>query len=455
MLGSLVYAGGMAIEEALDTVGIDGRRAAATSSSASATAGRTPCARAPCRTRSSNCTSSRARCSRPRASTIGAVTGVQGISWQELTVAGQSNHAGTTPMRPAPRRRATSPPRIATGVRELADELGGDQVGTVGRIELHPEPRQRGRRAGPTLTVDLRNTDDELLRRAEAELARLRDEARRDRGRRRIDPRRWPASSRWRSTRRVVDLVEQTATELGPHGAAHAVGRRPRRADARPGVPGGDDLRAVASAASATTPPSTPTRRPRGRRRRAARTCCCALRRGGPVSRREPSEPRRRGRAAGPDRARRVARRRRRAPARAAARGADARLPSSSCTPSSRSPRSSPAGDRRPGRDRRFYETRDAVGAETKPLFDEAARLGIGFVLGFAELTPTTATATTRTVLVDARRHGRRPLPQGAPARPRRARAVAAVPAPREALLRVGARRLPRCGGRSAASSGW
>ena len=42
--------------------------------------------------------------------TIGAVTGVQGISWQELTITGQSNHAGTTPMAHAPRRRATSPP---------------------------------------------------------------------------------------------------------------------------------------------------------------------------------------------------------------------------------------------------------------------------------------------------------------------------------------------------------
>ena len=31
--------------------------------------------------------------------TIGAVTGVQGISWTELTITGQSAHAGTTPMR--------------------------------------------------------------------------------------------------------------------------------------------------------------------------------------------------------------------------------------------------------------------------------------------------------------------------------------------------------------------
>src|SRR5438128_800483 len=29
---------------------------------------------------------------------IGVVEGVQGISWQELVIVGQSNHAGTTPM---------------------------------------------------------------------------------------------------------------------------------------------------------------------------------------------------------------------------------------------------------------------------------------------------------------------------------------------------------------------
>ena len=30
---------------------------------------------------------------------IGVVEGVKGISWTEITIAGQSNHAGTTPMR--------------------------------------------------------------------------------------------------------------------------------------------------------------------------------------------------------------------------------------------------------------------------------------------------------------------------------------------------------------------
>ena len=68
---------------------------------------------------------------------IGAVTGVQGISWQELTIDGQSNHAGTTPM--AMRHDAGFvAAQIAAFVRHLARQLGGHQVGTVGRIELQP-----------------------------------------------------------------------------------------------------------------------------------------------------------------------------------------------------------------------------------------------------------------------------------------------------------------------------
>ena len=87
----------MALEEALDVVGIDGARLGDELD-------RIGYARA----------AALSRASRPHAFvelhieqgpvleaegvTIGAVTGVQGISWQELTITGQSNHAGTTPM---------------------------------------------------------------------------------------------------------------------------------------------------------------------------------------------------------------------------------------------------------------------------------------------------------------------------------------------------------------------
>ncbi|GMG84309.1 Zn-dependent hydrolase [Paralimibaculum aggregatum] len=99
---------------------------------------------------------------------IGAVTGVQGISWTEFTLHGQSNHAGTTPM--AMRRDAgCAAARIALEARAIADDLGPPQVATVGVTELSPGlvnvVPERAK-----LTVDLRNTDDAVLKAAEARL---------------------------------------------------------------------------------------------------------------------------------------------------------------------------------------------------------------------------------------------------------------------------------------------
>jgi beta-ureidopropionase / N-carbamoyl-L-amino-acid hydrolase len=100
--------------------------------------------------------------------TIGAVTGVQGISWTELTIDGVSNHAGTTPM--ALRRDAgLVAARICAFVRELAVDLGPAQVATVGALEFSPGlvnvvPERA------SMTVDLRNIEDEVLQRAEARL---------------------------------------------------------------------------------------------------------------------------------------------------------------------------------------------------------------------------------------------------------------------------------------------
>lgn len=96
---------------------------------------------------------------------IGAVTGVQGISWTELTIKGVSCHAGTTPM--AMRHDAGyAAAEVACFVRRLAHEIGGAQVGTVGFLELAPNlvnvVANRAR-----LTVDLRNTDEAVLRSAE------------------------------------------------------------------------------------------------------------------------------------------------------------------------------------------------------------------------------------------------------------------------------------------------
>ena len=100
---------------------------------------------------------------------IGAVESVQGISWTEWTLEGVSNHAGTTPMH-LRHDAGFAAARIACFARELALEFGGDQVATVGRIELGPNlVNVIANRA--VMTVDLRNTDGIELKRAEQKLS--------------------------------------------------------------------------------------------------------------------------------------------------------------------------------------------------------------------------------------------------------------------------------------------
>jgi N-carbamoyl-L-amino-acid hydrolase len=99
---------------------------------------------------------------------IGVVEGVQGISWTEFTVEGQSNHAGTTPM--ALRHDAALvAAQVAVFVRELSQRMGGRQLATVGSVRLSPNlVNVIAQKA--VFTVDLRNTDGVALVQAEAEL---------------------------------------------------------------------------------------------------------------------------------------------------------------------------------------------------------------------------------------------------------------------------------------------
>ncbi|MEO6321230.1 MAG: Zn-dependent hydrolase [Polaromonas sp.] len=99
---------------------------------------------------------------------IGVVEGVQGISWTEFTLEGVSNHAGTTPM--ALRHDAgVVAVQIAAFVHALALRYGGRQLATVGAMQLSPNLiNVIAQRA--VFTVDLRNTDEPTLARAETEM---------------------------------------------------------------------------------------------------------------------------------------------------------------------------------------------------------------------------------------------------------------------------------------------
>jgi N-carbamoyl-L-amino-acid hydrolase len=167
MLGSLVYVGGMPIEEALEIVSIDGVTVASELERIGYN-GATPCpAIAPHSFVELHI--EQGPVLEQEDIRIGAVTGVQGISWQEVTIEGQSNHAGTTPMsmRKDPALVAAE---ITVFLRNIAIRMGGNQVCTVGKIDLHPNlinvvP------AKAILTLDVRNTDEQLLLQAEAEIA--------------------------------------------------------------------------------------------------------------------------------------------------------------------------------------------------------------------------------------------------------------------------------------------
>ncbi|MDQ1460623.1 MAG: beta-ureidopropionase / N-carbamoyl-L-amino-acid hydrolase [Actinomycetota bacterium] len=167
MLGSLVFAGGMPLEDALAIRGFDDA-VLGEELLRIGYAGPQPCpARPPHAYVELHI--EQGPVLEAEAVTIGAVTGVQGISWTELAIAGQSNHAGTTPM--SMRHDAGyAAAEIATFVRGLATDMGPPQVATVGRIDVHPN-LVNVVAARATVTVDLRNTDDALVSESEQRLA--------------------------------------------------------------------------------------------------------------------------------------------------------------------------------------------------------------------------------------------------------------------------------------------
>lgn len=222
MLGSLVYVGGLSLEEALDTNAIDGARLG-DELDRIGYRGTAPCPATPPHAFVELHIEQGPLLERSEVR-LGAVTGVQGISWQEVTIRGQSNHAGTTPMS-LRRDPALVAARITVFLRDLALEFGGHQVCTVGKVDLFPNlvnvvP------ARAVLTLDVRNTDEVLLRAAEARIAEFLDAVARDenvdisvRGLARFEPVVFDD--------RVVDLVTAAARRHGlstmrlPSGAGH------------------------------------------------------------------------------------------------------------------------------------------------------------------------------------------------------------------------------------------
>ncbi len=168
MLGSLVYVGGMALETALDARDSSGARLG-DELSRIGYAGSLPCPAASFPSAFVELHIEQGPVLEDEGLTIGAVTGVQGISWIEVTITGQSAHAGTTPMR-LRRDPMVVAARIIAEARMIAHRLGGSQVATTGRVDVFPNlvnvvP------ARVTFTLDVRNTDERILQEVEQTLS--------------------------------------------------------------------------------------------------------------------------------------------------------------------------------------------------------------------------------------------------------------------------------------------
>jgi N-carbamoyl-L-amino-acid hydrolase len=155
---------------------------------------------------------------------IAAVEGITGLAWTEVSITGRSAHAGTTPMH-LRHDAAYAAGEVAVFVRRLAQDMRGNQKGTVGRIELYPNlVNVIAERA--VLSVDLRNTDETRLQEAQQRLAAFLDRlaaqekvAISTRSLARFEPVLFPGE--------MVALVEASARELAlacrrlPSGAGH------------------------------------------------------------------------------------------------------------------------------------------------------------------------------------------------------------------------------------------
>ena len=225
MMGSWAFSGGLPVDNALAEVGIDGTTVEAELNRIGY-AGTVPCGSQPVKA-FVELHVEQGPLLEQNGVQIGAVTGVQGMSWREYTVTGVSNHAGTTPMH-LRHDAGYGASAIAIAARDLARAMGGNQVATVGSIQLTPGLVNVIAKAA-TLTVDLRNTDADLLQQAEARMqAQIQAIAAAEgleitsRSLARFEPVHFAPA--------MVDRVEQNAQALGlsvqrlPSGAGHDAG---------------------------------------------------------------------------------------------------------------------------------------------------------------------------------------------------------------------------------------
>ncbi|MES3708721.1 Zn-dependent hydrolase [Pseudomonas putida] len=165
MMGSLVYAGGMSVQEALDTIGTDGTRLGDELERIGYAGELEPGAIIPHEYIELHI--EQGPILEAEQIMIGVVENLQGISWQQVEIKGNANHAGTTPTR-LRHDAGFVASSIVAELRTIALE-SATTLATVGCMKFEPNvinviPRKA------TFTVDLRDPDEAKLVNAEQRL---------------------------------------------------------------------------------------------------------------------------------------------------------------------------------------------------------------------------------------------------------------------------------------------
>jgi N-carbamoyl-L-amino-acid hydrolase len=145
---------------------------------------------------------------------LGVVTGVQAISWQKVTLHGRAAHAGTTPTE----LRADAGLAAAQVIVEVRRMVDSGEYGrlraTVGHVRTSPGLPS----VVPDLaeiTVDLRNPDDALMAKAEADLDAFLAELPGTQPGLRVETKRMARTRAVPFSADVQDAIEASAKELG------------------------------------------------------------------------------------------------------------------------------------------------------------------------------------------------------------------------------------------------
>lgn len=168
MMGSLVYAGGMEVQTALDTIGIDGTRLGDELERIGYAGDMEPGVLVPREYIELHIEQGPLLEAEGRL--IGIVESLQGISWQRVTVTGVANHAGTTPTRLRHDAGYAAAACIAHLREQVVGAAPGTTLATTGSLRFEPDvinviPRKA------TFTVDLRDPDENRLQAAEQRFA--------------------------------------------------------------------------------------------------------------------------------------------------------------------------------------------------------------------------------------------------------------------------------------------